>query len=155
AVSTSDWDEGELFLPFEMGGVAVHQAGAESAWVHARVRGAESGMVADVTLADGAGVVLAGVTELRVRHTQREALGGAQAEAGAEAFYQLAWHEAPLADPVGALPEGSWVVVATAGSVAATALAARRVDTVVTEPTDLETALAGMAKVADVVCLWE
>src|SRR5262249_10168666 len=91
AAGVSSSGEGALLLPFSMGYVAVYQPGAETAWVHARVRVAASGMgvVADVTLADAGGVVLAEVSELRLQRVAREALGRVQAEAHVEAFYRL------------------------------------------------------------------
>jgi polyketide synthase 12/epothilone polyketide synthase D len=135
----------ELFLPFEIGGFAVHQPGVESAWVHVQLRSGSdnAGVEADVTLANAAGAVVVEVTGLRLQRADREALRRVNVEAAAEAFYQLEWREVPLPDvPVGRL-EGWWVVVATAESAAAASLAARLENCLVTEPSGLRSAGGG------------
>jgi acyl transferase domain-containing protein/acyl carrier protein len=151
-------EAGELLLPFEIGSFAVHTPGADAAWVHVGLR-AGAGVVADVTLTDAAGAVIAEVKELRLQRANREILqrGATLAPAAAldQLAWQLAWQEAPLPDASTTPVAGTWVVVAAAGSAAAAALAARLVRSVVTEPLGLAAALALAAPVAGVICLWE
>src|SRR6185437_8983195 len=98
--------------------------------------------------------VVAEVSELRLQRADRNALVRLRTEAPSEAFYRLAWREAPLPDAVGGLPEGGWVVVGARGAMAA-ALCARLPNSVLTTTTDLPAALAEAGKVAGIVCLWE
>jgi acyl transferase domain-containing protein len=147
----------ELLLLFEIGSLAVHQPGAEAAWVHVQLRGGAgtAGVVADVTLADAAGAVVAQVTELRLQRADRDALRRGTAEAPPEAFYRLEWREAPLPEALPVRPEGSWVVVAAPGSELAAMLTARLGQSVLTEPNGLAATLAAASSVAGVICLWE
>lgn len=147
--------ERQLLLPLEIGGFAVYQRGAEAAWVHARLHDADgTSAVAEVTLADASGAVLAEVTGLRVQRADRDALRRTTTEVTSEAFYRLAWQEAPLPDTAGALPEGSWLVVGESGATA-TALCARLPNSVLIATADIQAAFEGAGKVAGVVCLWE
>ncbi|WP_437873438.1 SDR family NAD(P)-dependent oxidoreductase [Sorangium sp. So ce363] len=156
AATTPPEESAELFLPFEIGSFAVHQHGVEAAWVHVELRGEPGGgRVADVKLADATGAVVVEATGMRFQRADREALRRVSAEAPPEAFYRLEWRESLLADAPAGRPEGSWIVVAAAGSAAAAALAARLGRCVVTEPAGIEAALAGGAPAAGVVCLWE
>jgi acyl transferase domain-containing protein/NADPH:quinone reductase-like Zn-dependent oxidoreductase/acyl carrier protein len=147
---------GELQLPFELGSFSVYEAGAEAAWVHVRLheRAAGMGAVADVTLADAGGAVVAEVTDLRFQRADPKALQRRSAQAPVDAFYQLEWREAPLPDvPQNPAPE-SWVVVANVGSEHAAALSERLGRCTVVEPAGLEVAVAASPG-AGVICLWE
>ncbi len=157
ALPASSSAKGEMLLPFEIGSLAVHVAGAKVAWVHARARqgAGAGGVVADVTLADASGTVLVEVTDLRLRPADREALRRVNGEPPIEAFYQLSWREAPLPAAARTQGDGIWVVVAAPASAAAAALEARLASCVVTEPAGLAATLAGATSVAGVVCLWE
>nr|WRX36515.1 hypothetical protein [Cystobacterineae bacterium] len=144
----------ELFLPFELGSFTVHQPGVEAAWVHVRMQPG-AGVVADVTLSDAAGTVVAEVKALRFRQADREALRRANHEAPSEAFYRLEWRETLLAEVQAPRAEGNWVVVAGAGSHLAAELVERLGRGVVIEPSGLTTALKAESAIAGVVCLWE
>ena len=106
-------------LPFEMSQVAVYQPGAESAWVHLWLppEQPESGVSAEVTLADARGDLVAQVKGLRLQRANPEALHKAEGEAPTQPFLKLVWQPAPLAEP--AERPGSVVVVARAASAAA------------------------------------
>nr|WP_246357067.1 non-ribosomal peptide synthetase/type I polyketide synthase [Pyxidicoccus fallax] len=154
AAATPASEKEELFLPFEIGGFFVHQPGAEAAWVHVRLqRGA--GVMADVTLTDASGTVVAEVKELRFRQADKEALRRVKRDAPVEAFYRLEWRETPLAEAPPVRAEGSWVVVASPESSLASELVARLGRGVVVPPSGVAAALAAESAVAGVVCLWQ
>nr|ALD82522.1 polyketide synthase [Nannocystis sp. MB1016] len=135
-----------LRMPFAIGGFAVHGQGA--AWAHVRLR-EEAGEVADVTLLDAAGTVVAEVEELRLQVVDRAAVGR-QRSAGA-AIWRLAWQAAPEAVAERAAP-GRWVVVG--GSPLAAALAEGLHDCVRTDVAGLPAALAEL-EAAQVLAVWD
>ncbi|WAS96619.1 type I polyketide synthase [Nannocystis punicea] len=122
-----------LRMPLALGGFAVHGPGA--AWAHVRLR-EEAGEVADVTLLDATGTVVAEVEELRLQVVDRAAVGRGRSSAGA--MWRLAWQAAPevaeRAEP------GRWVVVG--GSRLAATLAEALDDCVCTDAAGLPAALA-------------
>jgi acyl carrier protein len=142
---------GEPWLPFEMGRVVVRQHGRSTAWVHARLA-AESSLeqsVADVVLADESGAVVAELGGLRARRA-RAALFG-RSPAPADAFHQIEWQEAPLAD--GPAPPGRCALVSDDDEAAAAFLAALGDAAPLCRRASAEE-LAAALPADDVVCLW-
>ncbi len=110
-------------LPFEFGRFVVHQLGATSVVVHARLvePASADGLVADLTLSDAEGNVIAQVSGLHARRAAMTALAQGDAGATVEAFYRLDWRDTKA--PVGpASLAGRWAVVSTGDDAQAQAL---------------------------------
>ena len=155
-------DEGrteEMLLPFAMGSFVVVQPGALVAWAHVRSSDNARGgaVIADITLVDAAGEVVARVTELQLQPASREALRRADktGQAPADVFYRLEWRETPLPEVPPRQPDGHWIVVAVAGSARAARLSAHLGHASCTEPAGLVAALEREPSPAGVICLWE
>jgi polyketide synthase 12/epothilone polyketide synthase D len=118
-------------------------------------QGAEGGKSSDFVVWDEAGAVVAEVEGFVTRRAPRELVIREVTAGRFDAFWRLDWSEAALPDSVAAQPQGSWVVVAAAGSTAAATLAARLGHSTLTEPSGLGAALEEVSEAAGVVCLWE
>jgi acyl transferase domain-containing protein/NADPH:quinone reductase-like Zn-dependent oxidoreductase/acyl carrier protein len=157
-------------LPFELGRLAVHVSGAASAWVHVRLESpGASGLVADLTVVDAAGAVLAEVGRLRLRPTDLASFGKPDAALVPDAFYRLEWPTLEIAPRAAAANAGAstgpnarhWTVVRIAEDSNADALAEElRGAGAVAEVVALA-ALAALASADDaspvdhVVCVWD
>jgi hypothetical protein len=111
-------------LPFEFGRFAVHGPVGASAWVHLRFDGpTAAGVVADLSVLDASGAVVAEVGRLRLRQADLTALGRQGAVAVPDAFQRLEW---PVVDaPAAAKPPkaSTWAVVIGDDPAAASTLA--------------------------------
>lgn len=99
-------------VPFGIESFVLHQTGCTVVLAHVRLRsrGAD-GLVADVTLADPAGRIVAEVAQLGLRRFAAGSLGGSLPRRGGE-LYQLEWR--PWTGDTGAAAlSGRWLVVAT------------------------------------------
>jgi acyl transferase domain-containing protein/dienelactone hydrolase/acyl carrier protein len=104
--------KGGGMLPFELGRVVVHRSGATSAVVHVRLLDETSpdNAVANVTLMDESGAVIARVERVGVRAPQRESLRPRDGQPSG-VMYRLDWQEVESAEFAGPL-SGHWAVVA-------------------------------------------
>jgi thioester reductase-like protein len=111
-VALLDPEHTRALLPAEIGRFVVHELGAASALVHVRlVSSTAEGVVADVTLSDAEGALLAELGGLLARRADASALarlrGGAPSN---DVFYRLEWRAVEA--PVRAAPlTGTWAVV--------------------------------------------
>ncbi len=143
----------DAMLPFEMGRVAVHRSAATSAVVHARItdRSAD-GAVADVTLMDASGVVVAQVERVRVRRAELGSLRTQDTQASS-AMYRLDWQGVESAESAGTFA-GRWTVVAWGeGSQAQSVLEELRARGASAEVMSIAQ-LASAAPVDHVLCVW-
>jgi acyl transferase domain-containing protein/surfactin synthase thioesterase subunit/acyl carrier protein len=143
-------------LPFEFGQFEVYRFGASSALVHTRWLEPPTAdtVVADVTLAEASGEVIAQVRGLYVRRADVSLLGS-QDEAGrvADAWHRVEWSQVPAPTPIAPMA-GRWLVVSVGDQAAATALAEELVASGVScDRVDLARLDTVVAK--HVVCTWQ
>ncbi len=147
---------GGALLPFELGRFAVHLPAASSAWVHVRLDAPiADGVVADLSLVDAAGAVIAEVGRLHLRRADPASLRQPDTAVAPDAFYRLEWPVVEAPSPTKAPQAGRWAVVTFAARrVEAGLLDALRAGGAMAEPIEVAR-LPQAAAVDHVVCVWD
>ena len=91
-------EPGQVFLPVELGRFSVHRAGASSgvACAHLIQPVTSDGVLADVTLCDADGTVIAEIENLYARRTHESALARKNSRPLADALHHVEWQPALL-----------------------------------------------------------